>query len=163
MGASTATCAHVLSRVCVSRSLQAPSWNAGVWLADFSQWKKLRIANDAVYWVTVAKEREVAGLPRLWKLNTQPVMYLLFHDSVKRPSQFLSHTWCVDGAYASVWFCGIDADAPSPTSQELRIARPSVQSEAPTRLPRHSLERRGEALGPQSERPRHVAAVPAEV
>lgn len=121
-GRVPATCARVPTRFFGLPCSQAPSWNAGVWLADFSQWKKLRIANDAVYWVTVAKEREVAGLPRLWKLNTQPVMYLLFHDSVKRPSQFLSHTWCVDGAHAP---CG-SAELSMPTLRLAGTANPGI-------------------------------------
>lgn len=24
---------------------------------------------------------------------SRPIMYLIFHDAVKRPTQFLSHTW----------------------------------------------------------------------
>lgn len=50
---------------------QAPSWNAGVWLADFSQWEKLRIADEAVFWVEQANEFAALGHGRLWKLSTQ--------------------------------------------------------------------------------------------
>lgn len=73
--------------------LGAPSWNAGVWLADFAQWEKLHVAEEAVFWVTQANEFAAQGLGRLWKLNTQPIMYLLFHDSTRKPAQFLAHGW----------------------------------------------------------------------
>ena len=78
---------------------QAPSWNAGVWLADFAQWEKLHIAEEAVFWVTQANEYTAKRHGRLWKLNTQPIMYLLFHDAVKRPAQFLSHKWNCESLY----------------------------------------------------------------
>lgn len=73
--------------------IQAPSWNAGVWLADFSQWDKLRVADDALFWVNQELQHEKAGLGHLWKLNTQPIMYLVFHNVVRRAVQFLSHGW----------------------------------------------------------------------
>ena len=73
--------------------LGAPSWNAGVWLADFAQWDKLHIAEEAVFWVGQANEFAAKGLGRLWKLNTQPIMYLLFHAAVRKPAQFLAHGW----------------------------------------------------------------------
>lgn len=73
--------------------LGAPSWNAGVWLADFAQWDKLNIAEEAVFWVGQANEFAAKGLGRLWKLNTQPIMYLLFHAAVRKPAQFLAHGW----------------------------------------------------------------------
>ena len=72
--------------------LRAPSWNAGVWLSNFSQWQKLGVTEEAAFWVDQANSVTAAG-GSLWKLNTQPIMYLVFHDAVSRASQFLDEEW----------------------------------------------------------------------
>ena len=74
-------------------SLSAPSWNAGVWLTNMSQWDTRGIAEDARYWVTKSNEFSLQGKGALWKLNTQPIMYLIFHESVKTRSQLLPSNW----------------------------------------------------------------------
>jgi lipopolysaccharide biosynthesis glycosyltransferase len=54
--------------------LSAPSWNAGVWLADLSKWKERDIAGHAVAWVK--RRQAYRGWAPLWKLATQPLMYV---------------------------------------------------------------------------------------
>lgn len=83
----------MIARSCRRPHRQAPSWNAGVWLADFSQWDKLHVSEDALFWIHRETQREKAGESRLWKLNTQPIMYLVFHNVVRKSSQFLPHGW----------------------------------------------------------------------
>lgn len=73
-------------------SLRAPSWNAGVWLSNFSQWQKLGVTEEAVFWVGQANSVTATG-GSLWKLNTQPIMYLVFHEAVSRASHFLDEEW----------------------------------------------------------------------
>lgn len=74
-------------------TLTAPSWNAGVWLADFSQWPRLGVEADAVHWVKQSNDFNARNKKRLWKLNTQPLMYLIFHTSAKVRAQMLPDLW----------------------------------------------------------------------
>jgi lipopolysaccharide biosynthesis glycosyltransferase len=69
----------------------APSWNAGVWMADFSKWTDRNIKREAIEWVNI-KAAHKGSLP-LWKLATQPLMYLLFHEDVRSPAAFLQTSW----------------------------------------------------------------------
>jgi hypothetical protein len=55
-------------------NLRAPSWNAGVWLADLSKWKALDIAGHAASWV--GRRNAYKGRSPLWDLATQPLMYV---------------------------------------------------------------------------------------
>lgn len=79
-------------------SLDAPSWNAGVWLADLTRWGS--VEEEARQWVFVASTHAAEGRGALWKLNTQPIMYLIFHEATRNQSQFLSGAWNCESSRA---------------------------------------------------------------
>ena len=54
---------------------QAPSFNAGVWIADFSKWERMRVTEEALYWINANAARISAGKPPFWTLATQPLLY----------------------------------------------------------------------------------------
>lgn len=80
-----------LSETRRSLSLSAPSWNAGVWLADFSKWSRRGVALSAARWID-RKNSHTGSVP-LWKLATQPLMYLIFHEDLRSSKNFLPHEW----------------------------------------------------------------------
>lgn len=74
-----------------SFSMNAPSWNAGVWQADLRQWGVRDIAANAAKWIDI--KAAYKGRTPLWKLATQPLMYLLFHEDVKNKAKFMPTAW----------------------------------------------------------------------
>jgi lipopolysaccharide biosynthesis glycosyltransferase len=71
--------------------LNAPSWNAGVWLASLEKWRSRMLSEEALFWM---KERiSFAGPAVLWKLATQPLMYILFNEDLPSAHGFLPHRW----------------------------------------------------------------------
>jgi lipopolysaccharide biosynthesis glycosyltransferase len=72
-------------------NLGAPSWNAGVWLANFDMWRQRDIAKEAAAWID--RKNSFKGLAPLWKLATQPLMYLLFNSELGRKGSFLPPEW----------------------------------------------------------------------
>lgn len=76
----------------------APSFNAGVWLADFALWAKHDVDTEALYWVKANAARVSAGLKPFWELATQPVTYAIFNRDVTGRSTFLEREWNCDAS-----------------------------------------------------------------
>lgn len=51
------------------------SYNGGVWLADFSQWERIGVAKEALFWINANSARVASGKPPFWRLATQPLLY----------------------------------------------------------------------------------------
>ena len=56
---------------------ESQAWNNGVFIADFSRWGRRRIEGEAVALFRANVKADLDG-QRLWRLNTQPIMQILF-------------------------------------------------------------------------------------
>lgn len=52
-----------------------PSFNGGVWIADFAQWERENVDAQALFWVQANAARVSEGRPPFWDLATQPLLY----------------------------------------------------------------------------------------
>jgi lipopolysaccharide biosynthesis glycosyltransferase len=113
--------------------LSAPSWNAGVWLADFAQWAQHDIAGEASDWVAI-KAAYKSRTP-LWTFATQPLMYLIFHEATKTSSKggFLPTSWNCEtwNSGAGVCVCATGERAISLASRSTRHSVPASLAACP--------------------------------
>lgn len=67
--------------------MSTPSFNAGVYGVNLDMWRRENIYDEVVYWMKMNKKTQ------LWKLGTQPILYLIAYGNVKN----VDSRWNLEG------------------------------------------------------------------